>query len=590
MDAVNTNGRKSSVSLTRPSVDGDWRVRGGGSDAYKSSLLYAASHHDPARVSFADDREREQFSRRASIQSNSTKYSEEEGAAQSGRDALDPKLTSSEHAAMNAKRMSMDPAPYDFNDPMFSTDEFRVWEMKIRNCPKSRPHDWTCCPFAHPGEKAKRRDPRLFSYCGTACADYRKSGSCARGDSCMYAHGVFECWLHPSRYRTQLCTDGEACARRVCFFAHRECELRKPVGGHMAAIPQPGVNSLDCLGIGGNGVVNRNSMGQPEMLGEAQQRTSMGAAPMGTHGPPQPQIRASESNSFSLSAAIQMLDPVSKHRLLEALQNDLHETASQSSFFNSQDALHADNKSSERVNSESVMNAIQQLRLGTRMSRHSLDEIAPILSGQGGGRHASGLPPYNNTHQYLSSITSSRKSVDIGAVSRMASGANGFSTDFHSRQVPVAHLSGAALHGAPAVRSSMDGLMRSAPRRDAVNLGGLYESSIPALNSIQLPGTKHGDGRNRSHDEDPRMVLGKILENPQWETSEGTGSGGSSSVAGFCRSSSEGSNLGIQMGNNGSHSGASKPSSKGFQREFSVDNLLAELPRSASEVDLMSHQ
>jgi len=86
------------------------------------------------------------------------------------------------------------------------------------------------------------------------------------------------------------------------------------------------------------------------------------------------------------------------------------------------------------------------------------------------------------------------------------------------------------------------------------------------------------------------MVLGKILENPQWETSEGTGSGGSSSVAGFCRSSSEGSNLGIQMGNNGSNSGASKPSSKGFQREFSVDNLLAELPRSASEVDLMSHQ
>ena len=122
MDAVNTNGRKSSASSTRPSIDGDWRVRGGGSDAYKSSLLYAASHHVPARVSFADDREREPLPRSTSIQSNSTKYSEEDGPTQPGSEGPDVKLTSTEHAAMNAKRMSMDPAPYDFNDPMFSTD------------------------------------------------------------------------------------------------------------------------------------------------------------------------------------------------------------------------------------------------------------------------------------------------------------------------------------------------------------------------------------------------------------------------------------------------------------------------------------
>lgn len=39
---------------------------------------------------------------------------------------------------------------------------------------------------------------------------------------------MFECWLHPSRYRTQLCTDGTNCKRRVCFFAHVESELRHP--------------------------------------------------------------------------------------------------------------------------------------------------------------------------------------------------------------------------------------------------------------------------------------------------------------------------------------------------------------------------
>ena len=40
--------------------------------------------------------------------------------------------------------------------------------------------------------------------------------------------GVFESWLHPSRYRTQLCKDHEKCDRPVCFFAHSLEELRTP--------------------------------------------------------------------------------------------------------------------------------------------------------------------------------------------------------------------------------------------------------------------------------------------------------------------------------------------------------------------------
>ncbi|KAJ0977447.1 hypothetical protein J5N97_012921 [Dioscorea zingiberensis] len=47
-----------------------------------------------------------------------------------------------------------------------------------------------------------------------------------RGDACEFAHGVFECWLHPARYRTQPCKDGTACRRRVCFFAHTPEQLR----------------------------------------------------------------------------------------------------------------------------------------------------------------------------------------------------------------------------------------------------------------------------------------------------------------------------------------------------------------------------
>ncbi|KAL6006028.1 hypothetical protein ACLOJK_040073 [Asimina triloba] len=108
---------------------------------------------------------------------------------------------------------------------VYSCDEFRMYEFKVRRCARGRAHDWTECPFAHPGEKARRRDPRKYHYSGTACPDFRK-GSCKRGDACEFAHGVFECWLHPARYRTQPCKDGTSCRRRVCFFAHTPEQLR----------------------------------------------------------------------------------------------------------------------------------------------------------------------------------------------------------------------------------------------------------------------------------------------------------------------------------------------------------------------------
>jgi len=126
-------------------------------------------------------------------------------------------------AAVNSQGgMLQDPDP-----ETLMSDEFRMYEFKIRRCSRTRAHDWTECPYTHPGEKARRRDPRRFNYSGTACPEFRK-GSCPRGDVCEYAHGVFECWLHPSRYRTQLCKDGGACDRRACFFAHQTSQLRVP--------------------------------------------------------------------------------------------------------------------------------------------------------------------------------------------------------------------------------------------------------------------------------------------------------------------------------------------------------------------------
>ncbi|XP_068338934.1 zinc finger CCCH domain-containing protein 20-like [Pyrus communis] len=107
----------------------------------------------------------------------------------------------------------------------YSCDHVRMFEFKVRRCARGPSHDWTECPYAHPGEKARRRDPRKYHYSGTGCPDFRK-GHCKKGDACEFAHGVFEYWLHPSRYRTQPCKDGTSCKRRVCFFAHTPEQLR----------------------------------------------------------------------------------------------------------------------------------------------------------------------------------------------------------------------------------------------------------------------------------------------------------------------------------------------------------------------------
>lgn len=38
---------------------------------------------------------------------------------------------------------------------------------------------------------------------------------CNLGDKCLFAHNVFEYWLHPTRYRTVMCSDGANCERTV---------------------------------------------------------------------------------------------------------------------------------------------------------------------------------------------------------------------------------------------------------------------------------------------------------------------------------------------------------------------------------------
>ncbi|KAJ9158766.1 hypothetical protein P3X46_024319 [Hevea brasiliensis] len=136
------------------------------------------------------------------------------------------------------KEYPIDPSLPDIKNSIYATDEFRMYSFKVRPCSRAYSHDWTECPFVHPGENARRRDPRKFHYSCVPCPDFRK-GACRRGDMCEYAHGVFECWLHPAQYRTRLCKDGTSCNRRVCFFAHAQEELRPLYVSTGSAVPSP---------------------------------------------------------------------------------------------------------------------------------------------------------------------------------------------------------------------------------------------------------------------------------------------------------------------------------------------------------------
>ncbi|KAG8099633.1 hypothetical protein GUJ93_ZPchr0013g35059 [Zizania palustris] len=141
------------------------------------------------------------------------------------------------------KEYPVDPTLPDIKSSVYASDEFRMFAFKVRPCSRAYSHDWTECPFVHPGENARRRDPRKHPYTAVPCPNFRRPGGCPSGDSCEFSHGVFESWLHPSQYRTRLCKEGAACVRRICFFAHDEDELRHVPHNSGAGLLSPRASS-----------------------------------------------------------------------------------------------------------------------------------------------------------------------------------------------------------------------------------------------------------------------------------------------------------------------------------------------------------
>lgn len=152
----------------------------------------------------------------------------------------------------------------DIKNGIYSTDEFRMYTFKVKPCSRAYSHDWTECPFVHPGENARRRDPRKYHYSCVPCPEFRK-GACRQGDACEYAHGIFECWLHPAQYRTRICKDETGCTRRVCFFAHKPEELRPLYASTGSAVPSPRSFSANASSLD-MGSISPLSLNSPSML------------------------------------------------------------------------------------------------------------------------------------------------------------------------------------------------------------------------------------------------------------------------------------------------------------------------------------
>ncbi|XVE59427.1 hypothetical protein DITRI_Ditri05aG0045700 [Diplodiscus trichospermus] len=150
----------------------------------------------------------------------------------------------------------------DIKNGIYGTDEFRMYMFKVKPCSRAYSHDWTECPFVHPGENARRRDPRKYHYSCVPCPEFRK-GSCRQGDNCEYAHGIFECWLHPAQYRTRLCKDETSCTRRVCFFAHRPEELRPLYASTGSAVLSPRSYPATALDMGS---MSPLALGSPSVM------------------------------------------------------------------------------------------------------------------------------------------------------------------------------------------------------------------------------------------------------------------------------------------------------------------------------------
>jgi len=112
---------------------------------------------------------------------------------------------------------------------------------------------------------------------------------------------LFEYWLHPKRYRTEMCQFGAACTRPVCFFAHGEHQLRQtdmPGGPQPVVAPPEPVPAL-------NGGFGSRDLGSPidPAVKQQQQLMALQAAAAGFSHQQQQQQQHQQQQAAAVAAA-----------------------------------------------------------------------------------------------------------------------------------------------------------------------------------------------------------------------------------------------------------------------------------------------
>ncbi|KAF3324722.1 zinc finger CCCH domain-containing protein 54 [Carex littledalei] len=166
-------------------------------------------------------------------------------------------------------------------------DNFMMYSFKVKRCLDRRAHNWGYCPYVHQGERIQRRDPCKFQYKRQMCHESQDITMCRLGNRCKYSHGLYEYWLHPTRYRTRMCNMGLACRRRVCFFAHslqqlRSVDLLPDYGAYGDGQFFPLLRDPPCHTLGGceAGETSGTSYSYQRMLDD---RSNIGEAAMNWH-------------------------------------------------------------------------------------------------------------------------------------------------------------------------------------------------------------------------------------------------------------------------------------------------------------------
>jgi len=379
------------------------------------------------------------------------------------------------------------------------------------------------------------------------------------------------------------------CRRRVCFFAHQESELRRlPEGTQL-----PGTASPAAQLQADNATEAVHLQGQAQLAQALQSYIDL-------------QTRARQEEA--ITAAAQLLDPLAKLRLLRALQGQTSLTSLSSLVDGSGGAEGIDPSLLSAMNALQMASGNGIAAAAVTSSRHSVDGgyagISNPFSGAFTSATAPTVPP--------SLPAAGRRSIDIGSLSRTI---DPFATHSATLKLqalatanedvagagPDAALPAFQFHGASSLPMSSFAEFPQRRRNGfdsgaAGAHGNTFNGNGSANGFIGSGGIIHTNTTNTTSSSEAaeRSASGtsglqSIDElNPTRDDERSAGARSGSAGSSMDASSKESASVNGSRSISGSGGSTSRDSSPpDVPRVMSFDNLLSELPRSSSQVNMV---